>query len=76
VKLRNEYLDSLGGYYSETPKAVLAALVVSFAARLGTGSLDDISPAAIVPVVLAEWRTLHAAGIVPQSPPKASGGGA
>lgn len=69
-KRRNEYLDSLGGYYDTTPKAVLAAMLVSLAARCSDGGADDLSPANVVPVVLAEWRALHGAGIVPQAPPK------
>ena len=47
----------------DTPKAVIAALAYSLAMRL---CCDD--EAAAQSLLAAEWRDLHAAGIVPQKP--------
>lgn len=60
-KLSNEYAALLGKLYTETPKAVFAALAISALTR---GELDKAEQA-----ILAEWLTLHENGIVPQAPP-------
>lgn len=63
-KIGNEYAAVLGDLYNEAPKAVLAAICVSFASS-GGDRLDEAAAA-----ILAEWNTLHRAGIVPQKPPQ------
>jgi len=66
MKSQNEYalaLDTFG----RTPKAVLAAVAYSFAARIAGSD----SPTIIEAAILEEWAILHANGIVPQSPIKA-----
>lgn len=71
MKRRNQYLDCFpSGLYERMPKAVLAALVVSYATRCGDGDLDDLSPETVGTAILDEWRILHQAGIVPQPPAK------
>lgn len=66
MKLRNEYVAALGEFYARTPKAVFAAIALSYATRLfakteGTDSID---------VLVEEWKTLHENGIIPQNPGK------
>ncbi len=76
MKQINEYIGVLGGgVYEKTPKAVLAAIAVSFAARLGgeareaeDGKGDELQVAQ--EVVLKEWQTLYDNGIVKQKPYK------
>ena len=63
-KLPNEYQMSLG-IYGTCPKAVFAALAVSFARRIFG---DDKSAAEIETELLNEWNTLHQGHIVPQKP--------
>lgn len=63
VKLGNEYAAELGKLYNDAPKAVLAAIAVSF----GTCGGDRLDEARAV--VLKEWQALYLAGIVPQKPP-------
>ena len=59
----NEYADTLTHFHL-MPKAVLAAIAVSFALALeGT---DETARA--VARIRSEWDTLHANGIVPQKP--------
>ena len=62
TKLRNVYLSSLPAF-TETPKAVYAALALSLALRL---SDDDINAARSL--LCQEWTTLHAGGLLPQKP--------
>jgi len=61
-KVSNPYAQLIAGY-SDTPKAVFAAVAFSLAMRL---SEDD--PRAAVKLLSAEWETLHRSGIVPQRP--------
>lgn len=64
-KVMNEYAIAIGGtLYAETPKAVFAALLVSYLKRDGV-SFDELPPA-----IVKEWEVLHDNGIVPQEPPK------
>lgn len=65
VKLGNEYAAELGALYQAAPKAVLAAIAVSFATTGG----DYIERAHAA--VLREWWALYRAGIVPQKPSEA-----
>ena len=54
--------------YNAAPKAVLAAIAVSFAVHLdGEERLERAAGA-----VLAEWWALYRAGVVPQKPPLAA----
>ena len=58
----NEYAALIGlDLYERTPKAVLAAIAVSYTIN-SEGDAREY--------VLSEWATLHHAGIVPQAPPK------
>ena len=63
IKRRNAYSRTLGGLYDRIPKAVLAAIAVSFATQ-GGDFLDEAEKR-----VLEEWTILHQNGIVPQKPP-------
>lgn len=62
-KLRNEYVCALGADYTDTPKAVYAALAFSLAMRLSEDRPDDARA-----LLGDEWRTLHANGLIPQKP--------
>lgn len=62
-KVGNAYAAELGDLYNAAPKAVLAAIAVSFATMGG----DEIEQARAR--VLAEWLTLYRNGIVTQKPP-------
>ena len=60
MKTGNQYLQYLSDY-SETPKAVYAAIAFSLAMRL---TEDDFEAAARL--LRGEWDQLHENGIVPQ----------
>lgn len=66
MKTTNEYAESFGEY-REIPKAVFAAVALSFALRLvevegeDNGDMFDLAEK----LVVEEW---HRAGIVPQKP--------
>jgi hypothetical protein len=62
----NQYAETLGPLLEECPKAVLAAIAVSFGTQ--GGSFIDHAATAIA----REWRVLHGQGIVPQAPSKAA----
>jgi hypothetical protein len=62
TKLSNAYVEVLGDLYDKTPKAVLAAVVVSLLSNGG----DEFEP--VPERFLAEWGTLYANRIVPQKP--------
>ncbi len=65
MKISNEYQDMINPLlFERTPKAVLAALLVSeYVNRLGlSGSKIDAA-------VLNEWTVLYENSIVPQHPP-------
>lgn len=66
-KTLNNYAEQISEQlYTQTPKAVLAALVVSLLTNGGDNfeGLDE--------KIVAEWSALHVAGIVPQKPAKAT----
>lgn len=63
MKVGNEYLRTLNNY-EKTPKAVYAAIAVSFANRFGL-SLGEADNA-----IYEEWQALYEAGIIPQKPVK------
>ncbi len=60
--LTNEYQSELGKLFDEMPKAVLAAVAVSFATQGG----DRLSEAQVL--IAKEWGVLNQNGIVPQKP--------
>jgi hypothetical protein len=65
-KLTNEYADALPyALYTDCPKAVFAAIAVSYATTGG----DHMEAAEAN--VLREWWTLYENGIVPQKPNRA-----
>lgn len=65
--LGNEYADALDDIFRDTPKAVLAAVVVSFA--LMNHGDNDRTWERIQAIVVTEWAILHNAGVVPQAVP-------
>jgi hypothetical protein len=64
VKLSNEYAKLLGPLYTGMPKAVIAAIAVSFANRINEGVFDGVEC-----LIADEWQALYENGIVPQRPP-------
>lgn len=52
-------------FYERIPKAVLAAIAVSYASRQTNEDFTKVQAE-----ILNEWRCLHEAGIVPQKPIK------
>jgi len=67
MKTSNEYAHEIKAMYQRTPKAVLAALAVSFAHRMLGGDLETLS--GVEAALIEEWAILHRNGIVPQKPP-------
>lgn len=62
-KTENEYQKTIDpALYADTPKAVFAAMVVSYLNRLGV-EFGDVDAA-----IREEWQALYAAEIVPQKP--------
>lgn len=62
-KTENEYQKMIDpALYADTPKAVFAALVVSYLNRLGV-EFSDVDAA-----IREEWQALYDAEIVPQKP--------
>ena len=62
-KTNNEYQQTIDpALYADTPKAVLAALVVSYLNRLGV-EFSDVDAE-----IRKEWQALYDAEIVPQKP--------
>ena len=65
MKTTNNYSEALGDdFYSKTPKAVVAAIAVSFV-TLGGDYMREVDDR-----VLREWTALYDCGIVPQKPPR------
>jgi hypothetical protein len=60
MKKLNQYALSIPDY-SRIPKAVFAAIALSFAERLSDESLA-------VNTLFLEWQCLHSNGIIPQVP--------
>lgn len=69
-KTGNEYADLLGPSLDETPKAVLAAVAVSFAHLLDLDQGSSPNASRVRRAIRKEWKILHENGIVPQRPPK------
>ena len=62
----NDYVDAIPSeVFEKTPKAVWAAIAISYAVNLGAEG--DFTKAASS--VIDEWLTLHLNGIVPQATP-------
>lgn len=68
IKVRNQYADAVGDLYKRTPKAVWAALAVSYACMRGDGD-TEVYPEDTPRFLIEEWRTLYEQGLVPQAPP-------
>lgn len=65
-KVENEYQKTISRkLYADTPKAVLAALVVSLLTKHSGTAFEDVDAR-----LIAEWDTLHVNGIIPQSAPR------
>lgn len=65
TKTGNEYLAAIGyGFFDDIPKAVWAAIAISFA-TCGGDRMDEAQAA-----IAKEWHTLYKNGIVPQAPNK------
>ena len=64
-KRGNDYAALLGKQYQAMPKALLAAIAVSFAIRLD----GEENTERAIQLVLYEWQALYDAGIVTQPPP-------
>lgn len=65
-KTENEYQKLLTvKFYEQCPKAVLAALTVSYALNYKGVAMNEVTAE-----LLAEWKTLNANGIVSQKAPK------
>ena len=68
VKMGNDYATLLDDDFDRIPKAVFAAIAVSFAHRIiGEGS-DEERFAQVRRVIREEWAALYGNGIVPQVP--------
>jgi hypothetical protein len=65
-KKSNEYAEVISEIYDRIPKAVLAAIAVSFSLILNEGQDFD----QVQDTILTEWRILNVNGIVPQKPIK------
>ena len=61
-KISNDYAAEIA-HYERMPKAVLAAIAVSFTS-CGGDNMDGVTDR-----LIDEWWALHQAGIVPQKPP-------
>ncbi len=62
-KSENEYQKSIDpALYADTPKAVFAALLVSYLQRMGV-EFEEVNSA-----IAQEWQALYEAEIVPQKP--------
>ncbi len=61
-KISNEYAEALGDLYEKTPKAVFAAMAVSFFTT-GGDHMEDL-----IDRFHDEWVALYNSGIVPQKP--------
>ncbi len=68
-KKSNEYAKVISEIYDRTPKAVLAAIAVSYAMMVDD-SVDYDGFEGVQEAILKEWGILHSNGIVPQKPIK------
>lgn len=66
LKTTNEYAQELYGIYDDIPKAVLAAIAVSFAS-CGGSDMEGVKHR-----IADEWCILHQNGVVPQAPAKSA----
>lgn len=65
-KLENSYQQEINSsFYEKCPKAVFAALAVSYMVNHGIVSFEEVTGE-----MLSEWNNLYEQGIVPQKPPK------
>jgi hypothetical protein len=65
-KQRNSYQEELTAtFYAQCPKAVFAAMAVSYASRQVNEDFAHVEAE-----LLNEWQVLYDNGIVPQKPPR------
>lgn len=65
MKIKNEYQKQISEeLYKKTPKAVFAAIAVSYLVNFDTEFADNVDGG-----ILQEWELLYMNGIVPQKPP-------
>ena len=64
MKIHNGYTAAIGKMYADTPKAVFAAIAVSFCST-GGEQLQDAEEN-----LLREWTALWYSGVVSQKPPR------
>lgn len=63
MKITNEYAIAYP-HYKDTPKAVIAAIAYSLAMRLSCDDADEVKT-----ILLSEWDSLTACGVVQQQRP-------
>ena len=65
-KTENNYQKQIdSSFYEKCPKAVFAALAVSYMVNHGITSFEEVTGE-----MISEWNNLYNQGIVPQKPPK------
>ena len=67
MKSSNEYAQAFGRLYAKVPKAVFAAVALSYASWASGQETANFDEA--VTRFIEEWRVLNQNGIVPQKPP-------
>lgn len=68
---QNEYTRAIGmKAFDETPKAVFAAIAISFVMLRGDENGDELPANAAWNYIRREWKALYDNGIVFQKPPK------
>lgn len=65
MKTSNDYAQAFGRLYDRTPKAVFAAVAMSYAIRVA-GAEEPAGTA--IAEFLHEWTVLNQNGIIPQKP--------
>ncbi len=64
LNIHNEYVDVLPGtFYADIPKAVWAAMFISY-----LRNLHNVEKTDLLVEIMREWYALHDNGIVPQKP--------
>jgi hypothetical protein len=66
LKIGNEYAAAFGRLYASTPKAVFAAVALSYANCASGEEAKTLDEA--VQRFIQEWKTLYENGIIPQEP--------
>ncbi|MGC4639870.1 hypothetical protein [Escherichia coli] len=63
-KIKNNYAKAFPAF-DETPKAVVAAIAMSFAIRICEENIEEAQK-----LISEEWEILHSQEIIPQKPKK------